>query len=409
MRIAVLTSAWNDDDWRERGVALRRVVGALTSVGEVDVLVAADAVSRDEQAGVLKVLRFQAPLASPDERRAVLESAIGPEDLCWPTGCACARRLAGAWAASLPHAVQWRVATTIGPVSSKLISHLREQRYDVVVFGGFDAAFFDHALEDAVGPSRVVLVPLARDEPRLYFSIYDRLFERAERILVFTERESRLIAGRLRRREDRERVRLVGFPLRINSLAATTVPYCSPHASYVVLARDWRRSFGLGWVFELADSLARTNPEIVLALIGPGAASLPSSAGLVCQETASRLDAWRWMNVALAFLDAEPNRMLGLDVLEAMLCGAPVLVSAEGGAAREHVESGNGGLWYRSDAELHACLRALRSADLRDALGRQGRQYAGDEYGNVDRFFDRVRAAIADYGDARVSTAQAIR
>ena len=65
------------------------------------------------------------------------------------------------------------------------------------------------------------------------------------------------------------------------------------------------------------------------------------------------------MNVALAFLDAEPNRMLGLDVLEAMLCGAPVLVSAQGGAAREHAESGNGGSWYRSDAELRACLEAL--------------------------------------------------
>jgi glycosyltransferase involved in cell wall biosynthesis len=163
----------------------------------------------------------------------------------------------------------------------------------------------------------------------------------------------------------------------------------------VVIARDWHRPFGLGWLFELADSLARTNPEIVLALIGPGAASLPSSPGLLCQETVSRLDAWRWMNVALAFLDAEPNRMLGLDVLEAMLCGAPVLVSAEGGAAREHVESGNGGLWYRNNAELRACLNALRSVDLRDALGRQGRQYAADEYGNVDRFLHRVRDAIA--------------
>jgi glycosyltransferase involved in cell wall biosynthesis len=396
MRIAVLTSSWRDDDWRERCVALRRVVGALTSVGEVDVLVAADAVSSNEQVGVLKILRFQAPLVSPDERRAVLESAIGPEDLCWPTACACAQRMARAWAASLPHAVQRRVATTIGPVSSKLISHMRDRRYDVVVFGGFDAAFFDHALEQAVGPSRVVLVPLARDEPRLYFSIYDRLFERAERILVFTDRERRLIASRLRRREDRERVRLVGFPLRINSLAATTIPYRSPLASYVVLARDWRRPFGLGWLFELADSLARQNPEIVLALIGPGAASLPSSAGLVCQETVSRLDVWRWMNVALAFLDSEPNRMLGLDALEAMLCGAPVLVSAEGGAAREHVESGNGGLWYRSNAELGACLQALRSMDLRDALRRQGHQYANDEYGNVDRFLHRVRDAIAD-------------
>jgi glycosyltransferase involved in cell wall biosynthesis len=395
MRIAVLTSAWNDDGWRERCVAVRRVVGALTSIGEVDVLVPSAECGSAEHDGVLNVLRFEGPVISADDRRTVLESAVGPEDLCWPTACDCSQRLAGAWGTSVPHVVQRRVATTAGPVSPELMSHLRARRYDIVVFGGFDSAFFDHALDEAVGRSRVVLVPLAREEPRLHFSIYDRLFERAERILVFTERERRLIVRRLRRREARERVRLVGFPLRINSLAATTLPYYSPHASYVVIARDWHRPFGLGWLFELADSLARTNPEIVLALIGPGAASLPSSPGLLCQETVSRLDAWRWMNVALAFLDAEPNRMLGLDVLEAMLCGAPVLVSAEGGAAREHVESGNGGLWYRNNAELRACLNALRSVDLRDALGRQGRQYAADEYGNVDRFLHRVRDAIA--------------
>jgi glycosyltransferase involved in cell wall biosynthesis len=274
------------------------------------------------------------------------------------------------------------------------VSHLRDRRYDVVLFGGFDAAFFDHALEDALGRSRVVLVPLARDEPRLYFSVYDPLFERAERILVFTERERRLIVNRLQGRAT-GRIRRVGFPVRINSLAATTLPYHSPHASYVVLARDWRRPFGFGWLFEFADSLARKTPEIALALIGPGAGSLPSSAGLVRQETVSRLDAWRWMNVALAFLDAEPDRMLGLDVLEAMLCGAAVLVPAHGGAAREHAELGNGGLWYQSDSQLRACLDALRSADLRLALGRQGRQYAESEYGNVDRFIGRVRDAIA--------------
>ena len=42
------------------------------------------------------------------------------------------------------------------------------------------------------------------------------------------------------------------------------------------------------------------------------------------------------------------------------------------------------------------CLQALRSMDLRDTLRRQGRQYADDEYGNVDRFLHRVRDAIAD-------------
>ncbi|HSD10672.1 MAG TPA: glycosyltransferase [Candidatus Binatia bacterium] len=393
MRIAVLTSTWNDDDWHERCVALRRVLGAMASAAEIDVFVPATNSERHEHDGALQIFRFAAPVLSATDRRAVLENTVGPEHLYWPTACDCTQRLARALAEDLPRAVQRKVAETTGPTSSELSSHLRDRGYDVVLFGGFDAAFFDHTLEDAVRQSRLILLPLARDEPSLYFSVYDPLFERADRILVFTERERCLIVNRLKGRAT-GRIRRVGFPVRINSLAATTSPYCSPQTSYVVLARDWRRPFGLGWLFDFADSLARKASDIELALVGPGAGSLPSVAGLVRQETLSRLDAWRWMNVAFALLDAEPNRMLGLDVLEAMLCGAPVLVPAHGGAAREHAESGNGGLWYRSDSELRACLDALRSAELRQALGRQGRHYVESEHGDVDRFIGRVRDAI---------------
>jgi glycosyltransferase involved in cell wall biosynthesis len=393
MRIAVLTSSWDEDDWREGCTALRRVVGAMASTAEIDVFVPAPAPGGDEHDGALRILRFEARVLPPLARRAVLENATGPEDPCWRTACDCARRLARTLAESLPRAVQRKVAETTGPVSPELVSRLRDGRYDVVVFGGFDAAFFEHALEDVVGRSLLVLVPLARDEPRLYFSVYDPLFERAERILVFTEHERRLIVNRLKGHAT-ERIQRVGFPVRINPLAMTTAPYCSPEILHVVLARDWRQPFGLGWIFEFADSLARETPDISLALIGPGAASLPSAAGIVRQETSSRLDAWRWMNVAFALLEAEPDRLLGLDVLEAMLCGAPVVVPAHGGAAREHAEAGNGGLWFRSGSELRACLDALRSADLRQTLGRQGRDYVEREHGDVDRFVGRVRGAI---------------
>src|SRR5262249_30887588 len=131
MQIAVLTSAWNDDGWRERCVAVRRLVGALTSIGEVDVLVPSATSGSAERDGVLNVLRCEGRAIWAADRRTVLESAVGPEDLCWPTACDCWQRLAAALGASVPHVVQRRVATTVGPVSSELISHMRARRYDV--------------------------------------------------------------------------------------------------------------------------------------------------------------------------------------------------------------------------------------------------------------------------------------
>ena len=90
-------------------------------------------------------------------------------------------------------------------------------------------------------------------------------------------------------------------------------------------------------------------------------------------------------------LDPEPERSLGRDVLEALLYGVPVLARADGGAAREHAEAGNGGLWYPE-------LRRARAGDQPGwpptgsgpILGSQGRDYALREYGDPEGFRKRV-------------------
>jgi hypothetical protein len=55
----------------------------------------------------------------------------------------------------------------------------------------------------------------------------------------------------------------------------------------------------------------------------------------------------------------------------------------------------NGGFVVSERLATPRLPRRARSAELRQALGRQGRQYAESEYGNVDRFIGRVRDAIA--------------
>jgi glycosyltransferase involved in cell wall biosynthesis len=100
------------------------------------------------------------------------------------------------------------------------------------------------------------------------------------------------------------------------------------------------------------------------------------------------------MTRAIAVLDWEERRILGRDVLEAMLNGIPVIVHESGGASREHAEEGNGGVWFRTHAELGGCLRAISSQSLRERLGAQGRSYATARYGDPDSFMAEVRRAL---------------
>ncbi|MGH7805691.1 MAG: hypothetical protein ACREQJ_15185, partial [Candidatus Binatia bacterium] len=98
---------------------------------------------------------------------------------------------------------------------------------------------------------------------------------------------------------------------------------------------------------------------------------------------------------------------LAAPALEAMMYGTPVLAHAESGAAREHAERGDGGLWYRTAAELDAAVGWLRDDSSREALGEQARRFALERWGDVDAFVARVSNAVLG-APARLEAARAI-
>ena len=92
----------------------------------------------------------------------------------------------------------------------------------------------------------------------------------------------------------------------------------------------------------------------------------------------------------MAVLDPVPQRLVGRQVLEAFLYRVPVIVYARGGASREHAEAGNGGLWFRTDEELCATVRALLDDELGQLLGEQGCSYAQHRHADTDTFVKNV-------------------
>lgn len=393
MRIAVITTSYGDDRWIEERFAVRQLVGALTCVAEVDVLLVGDAAPGNRYDSRARLVGFQAAATAPLRRRVLFEETVGAENLHWPSFCACIGHLARDIASRLPAVVERRLAETNCGDCQPLYAHLRDDNYEIIVIAGYQAGTIITNRSDVLRGRRVVLVPLAREEPSIYLRPYDEIFNNAERILVMTQTEVDLVKRRLSKCA-RARVYNVGFAVQVNQLAAATVPNGFDDKQYIVVARNWAEPFALAWLYSIAGMLNRQFDGIELCLIGPGAERLPSGPGLLRRPANSRLDVWRWMSRAFAVLDPEAHRLLGRDVMEAMLHGTPVLVPAHGGATHEYAESGNGGLYYRNDLELRACVRELCSPELRAHLARQGREYGEAKWCDSDGFVRRVVEAV---------------
>ncbi len=386
-RVALVAARYGDP-WDDLSVVASRLAGALACNAEVDVILPAAGITATEEGrdGACRVLRFPATSSDDRRRRAWRSVAFGSRDDHDLSGCICSFNRSGR---DLPAQVEEQVVLAEGGDSPPLYAWLSVSPYDVVVFVGFHFPASCFGARHVRDGSRVFVVPGMWDEAAALLRIHDFTFDRAERILVLTEAERSWIGERARVTVA-ERVENVGFLLGVNRVVSTA-PTGPGFGRNVVIARDWRSSSSIrrrSWV----SSLARALPQGVrLRLVGPGAGGFADGV----PHTDARIDAWWWMSRALAVIDPARNRVLGQELLEAMLFGVPVVVAADGGASREHAEVGNGCLWYRIEDELVGCIdRLLHQEDLRSVLGEQGRSYAEKRFADTETFVKRVSETI---------------
>jgi hypothetical protein len=387
VRIAVVT-ATGTEPWREEEIVCARLAGALACEAEVDVLVADGGGSGTSQEGAVRTIRFAAEPWTIPRRRALLVAIAGGTIPRTPLACSCLEWAAARALSDAPRYLQTEMTRSLGGDAPSLYEHIRSTPYDALLFVGYRGASTWFGLGAVADDRRVMLLPLACEEPLLHLSIYDEVFARVDRILVLTETERELVERRFGVR-DSGRVRKIGFALQVNRIAETTEPLGFEGKPVLAVSGASAPPRVLRTFFE---KIRKIDTEVEVCLLSDVE---PSEApGTNVRTCRTRVDFWRWMSRAIAVIDPVPHRILARDVLEAMLYGTPVIVEEEGGASREHAEVGNGGLWYRDSAELAACIGALRSDATRRALGAQGRGYAEREYGDPAAFVQRVTDAV---------------
>jgi glycosyltransferase involved in cell wall biosynthesis len=325
-----------------------------------------------------------------------------------------------------------------GPWCPALIDYLRRhhQQYDVLIF--FTYLYATTVLGVDVNPGRSILVSTAHDEPAIKLEIYKDVFSKPAALCYLTESERDFVRGEFADRPLLEEVTGVGIDIpqqqpypRMPALAADDEPAATdadPPAEEDAAAREFpSHLLARGSVFrrrhrlhgpvalyggridpgkgceELIDyfsSYVSAGGDGTLVLMGAKLMSLPEDPFIRFAGLLSDTERVQALEAATVVVCPSPYESLSLLALEALSVGTPVLVNARSSVLVEHCIRSNGGLWYADRDEFIEGLKLLvGDARLRQALGRNGREYVRRNYrwdvvlGKFERLFAKIRNA----------------
>ncbi len=284
-----------------------------------------------------------------------------------------------------------------GPWSPALLEYLSTNagEYDAFIFVTYLYATTYFGLP--LVRDKALLVPLAHDEWPIYFGMWDRFFE-LPRGHVFSSEEE---AAFLRRRFPEARLSGPILGTAVEPPAAVspesfrkTYRVEGPFVAYV---GRLDRAKGVGELLEYFRAYRRQTGDqrTELVLIGKAAMEVPPVDGVRTIGFIPEAHKWDALAACEALIMPSAYESLSIALLEAWSVGKPVLVSARSKVLVGQCQRSQGGLWYSDADEFCAALECLlQDAELRRALGAQGRDFVASNY-RWPRIVDAYRELIA--------------
>jgi glycosyltransferase involved in cell wall biosynthesis len=271
-----------------------------------------------------------------------------------------------------------------GPYSTPLFNHLRthQREYELVIFFTYLYATTYWGMQH-VPAAKTVLVPTAHDEALIFLPIFRDMFAKFGAYLFLTVEERCFIEEQFA--VEHALKATAGMPV---ALSAT------PDAA------RFRQKYGITDPFLLyagrldpskgCDDLVtyfcaarrQLPPRTKLVLIGgQSAEDLPPEPDVVYLGRLSEQDKLDAMAAASVFVNPSPFESFSIVVIEAMLCGTPVMVNGHCDVLKGHALRSHAGLYYETPYEFIEGLRLMMGDDaLRQRMGQNGLTYAAQNY-----------------------------
>jgi glycosyltransferase involved in cell wall biosynthesis len=286
-----------------------------------------------------------------------------------------------------------------GPFAPALVTSLPGMQ-DVDLFVFYSYRYYTTFFGLPAVAERSVLAPTAEDDPAVRLPVFKPLFNAPRALLYLTPEERQLVAEASGNAALPSQVIGSGIHVPEGWRAVDVRARFGLTGRYVLYVGriDWAK--GVDQLVRYHQRLAAEWPELP-ALVLAGKPVIDVAAHEKLRVLGEVSDEEKGALMAACDLLVLPSALesLSLSVLEAWSFGRPVLVNAACRVLEGQCVRSNGGLFYRGYAEFAPALRLLlERADLREALGRSGRDYVAREYdwdvveGRADAFLAEIAA-----------------
>jgi glycosyltransferase involved in cell wall biosynthesis len=319
-----------------------------------------------------------------------------------------------------------------GPWSPALLEYLKRhhQQYDALIF--FTYLYAPTVLGLRIAPGKSILVPTAHDEPAIHLGIYKDVFALPAGVAYNTEVERRFLETHFSIRAVAEETVGCGVDLPharqeqspdeemtpIDELDLSDAKEEQPHPDHIAgRGAMFRRRHRLHGDFalyggridpgkgceeliEYFSTYVADGGDASLVLMGVKLMQLPEERWIRFAGLLSERERLHALEAATIVTVPSPYESLSLLALEAFAVGTPILANARSEVLVDHCLRSNAGLFYADRDEFVEALRLLMAdAELREAMGQNGRDYVRKHYrwdvimAKYDRLLAKLRPA----------------
>ncbi|MCC7576073.1 MAG: glycosyltransferase family 4 protein, partial [Methanomethylovorans sp.] len=229
-----------------------------------------------------------------------------------------------------------------------------------------------------IHPERSILIPCLHDESYAYMDIFKKMFKDVKTVIYNSEPEKTL-ANHIYDIRGHQIVIGTGMDTDISYNAQRFRDKYDIKNEFLLYAgrRDSGKNVSL-----LIEYFARykesCDGNLKLVLIGKGELTVPKEhrhdiidLGFVSPE--DKFDAYA---AATLFCMPSMNESFSIVLMEAWLCGTPVLVHAGCAVTKDHCIKSNGGLYFDNYDEFEGCIQYfLKNPEKRDIMAKNGKEY----------------------------------
>ena len=267
--------------------------------------------------------------------------------------------------------------------SDDLYSYIRDHGNEYDHFFFIPYMFGTTYYGSLIHPEKSILIPCLHDESYAYMDIFKKMFKDVKAVIYNSEPEKEL-ANRIYDIKGHQIVMGAGMDTDISYNAQRFRDKFGIKNEFLLYAgrRDPGKNVSL-----LMEYFARykesCNGNLKLVLIGKGELTVPKEhmhdiidLGFVPLE--DKFDAYA---AATLFCMPSTNESFSIVIMEAWLCGTPVLVHADCAVTKDHCIKSNGGLYFSNYDEFEECLKYfLTDPAKRDLIAKNGKEYVIRNY-----------------------------